>query len=435
MITKIKKQLKKLDVHTLEVVKKSGSATIVKMLGMIAGLLVSVALGRILGADGLGIINLSNQIVTIVLVFCMLGTSQVIIKEIAIARNKEKFLRINDIINSAYILNGLVTVFVSVVLILLAPWIANHFFHNEKMIYPLIVFFIVLTPQIFSRIYSAGLVGYQKIWQSNLVDQTMSISITGVLLLIFYLLNYPITVNLVAVLYAIGRVSVTIFVGIYWQKLKPEKKDNGKRELAIQSLLKTGMPLLLVSAALILSGSIDSIMLGWLRNSKEVGIYTVSFRIATLTIFFLQVTTAAISPKIASLYEAGQIGELRKMVQQVTSILTIIGVLSVVLFIFAGKYILSLWGDEFKVGFSALIILSVGQFFNIASGPVGNILAMTNHEKVLRNITVITLLINVVLNFVLIKMYGIIGASIATTFSTFMNMALCYYYVKLKLNI
>ena len=55
--------------HTLEVVKKSGSATIVKVLGMIAGLLVSVALARILGAKGLGIINLTSKIVSILIKF------------------------------------------------------------------------------------------------------------------------------------------------------------------------------------------------------------------------------------------------------------------------------------------------------------------------------------------------------------------------------
>lgn len=82
MIKKLKTQLNKLDEHTLEVVKKSSSATIVKVLGMITGLLVSVALGRIHGSEGLGIINLTNKIVTILIILALIGTPQFLIKEI-----------------------------------------------------------------------------------------------------------------------------------------------------------------------------------------------------------------------------------------------------------------------------------------------------------------------------------------------------------------
>ena len=54
MITKL---LSKLDVHTLEVVKKSISSIIVKLLGVIIVIGLSVFLARTIGAEGLGLIN------------------------------------------------------------------------------------------------------------------------------------------------------------------------------------------------------------------------------------------------------------------------------------------------------------------------------------------------------------------------------------------
>ena len=49
----IKKISSKLDIHTLEVVTKSVSSTIVKIVGMLIGLAVSVSLGNLIGAKAI----------------------------------------------------------------------------------------------------------------------------------------------------------------------------------------------------------------------------------------------------------------------------------------------------------------------------------------------------------------------------------------------
>ena len=104
-----------------------------------------------------------------------------------------------------------------------------------------------------------------------------------------------------------------------------------------------------------------------------------------------------------------------------------------IIIILLGKQILVIWGEEFIQGYSILVILAIGQFFNIASGPVGNLLAMANQEIVLKNITIITLLVNVLMNYLLINYYGALGAAIATSGTIIINMILCSLYVKIKL--
>ena len=70
----------KLDEHTFEVLSKSTSSALVKILGITASLLLSILLGRNLGAEGLGIINLSNRLITFIMVFCLLGIPNYLIK-------------------------------------------------------------------------------------------------------------------------------------------------------------------------------------------------------------------------------------------------------------------------------------------------------------------------------------------------------------------
>ncbi|SHJ83193.1 Membrane protein involved in the export of O-antigen and teichoic acid [Tangfeifania diversioriginum] len=427
-----RKRLLKLDEHTLEVVRKSSASTVAKVAGMAIGLLVSVFLGRTIGAEGLGIINLSNRVVNILLVVGLLGMRQVIIKEVAITHNKKDFAHIGNVMHTAYWLNGGITLVLSVILIFLSPWLANTVFNEPRLQYPLMIALVVMTPQVFSRIFSSGLVGYRKIWQSNLVEQTLSIAITGILLVILWLLKREITVNIVAVCYAIGRAGVTISVGLYWHKLY---KFKAKRIFIPKPLLKTSIPLLGSTLAAIVVSNADAIMLGWLGTTKEVGLYSVAARLALLTSFFLQVTNASVSPKIAALYESGKMMELEKMVQRVTKGLGLFGLMQVVVFIGAGKFILGIWGAEFTSAYWVLIILGLGQLVNIGTGAVGLLLIMCGYEKTQSHIAVISMLLNLLLNFVLIKYFGATGVAIATALTIAgVNIARVYF-VKKKLGI
>ncbi|WP_346863277.1 oligosaccharide flippase family protein [uncultured Draconibacterium sp.] len=412
MLRVIRNNIKRLDIHTLEVVRKSSASTVVKVTGMGIGLLVSVFLGRTIGAEGLGIINLSNRVINILLVVGLLGMRQVIVKEVAIAHNKKDYIHIGNVMHTAYWINGGITLALSILLIILSPWMANTIFKEPKLQYPLMVAFLVMTPQVFSRIFSSGLVGYRKIWQSNLVEQTLSIVITGVLLGILWLLKREITINIVAICYAIGRVGVTISVGFYWKSLFRLKN---KRTIITKQLVATSLPLFASTVSAIIISNADTVFLGSMVTSQDVGLYSVAVKIAFLTSFFLQVTNASVGPKIAALFESGKIEETERMIQRVTLALLILGTIPLLFFGVFGKQILNLWGKEFINAYSILIILAFGQLVNISTGAVSQLLIMTGFHNVNTRITVIFMLINLILNYLLIKHYGLTGAAIANT--------------------
>ena len=369
---------------------------------------------RSIGAEGLGIINLSFKIVQILMIVGLLGMPQVILKEVAIAHNQKDLKQIGNVMYSVYLINGIITFLLSIVVIVTAPWISENLFHEPSLTWPLIIAVIVMTPMVFSRIFSAGLIGYRKIWQSNLVDQTLSIAITGVSLLMIWFFNVPITVNTVAVAYAIGRIGVTLSIGIYWRTIYRNKT---KRDYIGKLLFNTAKHLIFISAATVLMDSIDMIFLGLFENSDQIGIYAVAKRISLLTIFFLQVTNSTISPKIAALYDEGRFKEIETMVMRITRGLMIIGISVLLVFIFFGKQILSLWGTEFVESYVILIILTVGQLVNIGTGAASFILIMTGNEIVQKNISLIFLAINLVLTIVLIHLFGVTGAAIASAFT------------------
>ena len=109
-----------LDIHTFEVLTKSMSSTLVKVVGMIVAFLISIYLGRTLGAEGLGIINLSFRIVNILIIFGMLGIMQIIIREVAIAHEEKNHEHISNVMNTAYLMSGGMTLLISLVFIYLS---------------------------------------------------------------------------------------------------------------------------------------------------------------------------------------------------------------------------------------------------------------------------------------------------------------------------
>jgi O-antigen/teichoic acid export membrane protein len=97
------------------------------------------------------------------------------------------------------------------------------------------------------------------------------------------------------------------------------------------------------------------------------------------------------------------------------------------------KSILNLFGAEFIEGEIVLIVFSIGLLFNAMIGSVALILNMTSYQKELRTITLISAALNLVLNYILIKKYGINGAAYASIIAAvFLNVS-CAILVKNKL--
>lgn len=400
-----------IDDHTLEVFKKSSASIFVKISGMIVAMVVSIYLGRTLGADGLGIINLSNRIISLALVFCLLGVRQALIKEVAIGNSKSDGRHIKAYMRAAYWINGGITLIVTCIFLLLTPWLSEEVFDEPSLKIPLAIAALVMVPQVFSRIFSSGLIGLKKIWQSSLIEDTLSMVFIAVVLFLMWWMNYQITVISVAIAYAIGRTLVSIIISIYWKNLV---LFNEKTKIQFRSLLKTSLPLLLVSATSVVTSNADILMLGFFKNAEAVGLYSIASRLALITIFVLAITNSTVSPKIAVLFREGRIKELEKMLQKVTTVLLMIGLGQLLVYLFFGKAILGLWGSEFINAYWVLIILNIGLLFNLSTGVVGSVLAMSGKEKILGIATSIAMVANVILNFFLIQHFGAEGAAIAS---------------------
>ena len=61
-----------------------------------------------------------------------------------------------------------------------------------------------------------------------------------------------------------------------------------------------------------------------------------------------------------------------------------------------------------------LLILAISQFISTISGSVVSMMNMTDHQKSLRNVVILAVGFKIILNIVLIPVFGILGAAVGT---------------------
>jgi len=133
---------------------------------------------------------------------------------------------------------------------------------------------------------------------------------------------------------------------------------------------------------------------------------------------------------LAQLYAIGDKGKLRKVMMTASAVATAFALPLVLLFTLRGSWFLGLaFGEAFTASATALAIITGGQLVNAATGPVRLLLIMSGHESKATLSIVIGSVVNLLLNAVLIPLWGINGAAVAFAVSLAIAMLLCLYFV------
>jgi len=162
----------------------------------------------------------------------------------------------------------------------------------------------------------------------------------------------------------------------------------------------------------------DTLMIGYFLDKADVGVYRIAFRISTVITFTQFAINGIAAPMIADHYHKGDMQGLRKLIHKIGLFNFLFSVPIFLIIVLAPSFLLGLFGAEYTSGTGILLMLSVGQVVFALSGPVMYILTMTKHEKLALYIMYLTAIINLVGNAVLIPIYGLQGAAIATAFTT-----------------
>ena len=154
-----------------------------------------------------------------------------------------------------------------------------------------------------------------------------------------------------------------------------------------------------------------------MNQAQIIGIYSVALAISTSSSIILFSINSIAAPKFSKLFSSRNMEEFKSFVKLSSRLIFWFSLPIIMFIIINSEFLLGIFGNEFKNGKLVLLILLFGQFINILCGSVGYILMMTNKQNLLLNIIIFSAILNIILNIILIPIYGIMGAAVASTIS------------------
>jgi len=201
---------------------------------------------------------------------------------------------------------------------------------------------------------------------------------------------------------------------------------SGSVEPQAGAWLRISLPYLVISGVGILLTQIDVLIIGTLLGPEQAGLYAPAAKVAMLIVFPAMAIRARTAPLVARLHAEGDPAPLQRSISVATAAALVTGLSAALVIVSMRHFILGLFGDAFLAGQAIVCILALGYVVFAASAAVETYLLMGPFERVNTAALIATLIVNVVLNFVLIPIYGIMGAAIATCASVvFRSVASC----------
>jgi len=189
-------------------------------------------------------------------------------------------------------------------------------------------------------------------------------------------------------------------------------------EFRTRAWLTTAFPLAGVASMHLALANIDILMIGALIETTDAGVYSVAARVAVFVIFALTAVNAIAAPVIAENFNSSSRNALQRLLTRSAQLnLVFAGLVALALGLF-GRGILEWFGPQFVEGYTALIILCMGHVVNAACGSVGSMMTMTGHERAAAKILLGAVAINLIANILLIPIWGMVGAAMATSGTT-----------------
>lgn len=412
------------------VLKDSVMAFLFRIGGAALTFFVNIVIARKFGAEGNGAYYIALTVTTIATMIGRLGLDNSLLRFIAANAAQKHWGKVNNVYKKGMLLSLGFSTALTVLLFALSPLMAEHVFKDPSVAVPLQLMSLSIVPLSLLNLSSESLKALKK---TNIALFVQSL---GSPLIFVVLLLMPISMDLNDVfLYYVVSQAAMFLMGIYfWNRVTKEfKKENG--EFSTKFLIKESIPLFWVTSLNIFMNFTDTIMLSIWEDKSAVGIYGAALRVTMLASMLLFAVNSVVGPRFAAMWEKKDIKGLEKLGQFTTLLMVCAAILFTLPFILFPDFILNLFGDDFTQGSTALIILSLGQFFALATGPVAFLLMMTGNGKFHRNNVFISVVISVSLNAILIPIMGMTGAAIANSFSLVVKNILGVIFVKKKLNV
>lgn len=415
MIQKIRKKINKKfkDKDFSEIFKKGATGFFISLIGRPLGLIQVAIITNYFGADANGVFRVCFSIFSLVVILGRFGVDMAISRFIAQYRKQNKMDLVNEVFQRAMRIVLPIALFLSVAVFLLAPAITHYYYHDKPYTVPIQIFSIGIFFSILSGVIEEGIRGLKKIKEYSWINNVSTQAAACILMLACMLFTTN-TLN-VEITYVIALVFTFILGVYYWFKFVPYQKIE-KPQLSNKELLRVSLPMLSAKYLTTLYTWVDTLILAAYVSDTDVSTYNVAARVTAFATLPLIAINNISGPKFAEAFGESDTKQLKKTVHISTRLVFWTCMPIMLAFLLVPKLFLFVFGEECTTpeALLAFHIINIGQIVNFLTGPVTVFLNMTGRQRISQLYAAITMVTSIALCFILVPMYGLLGAAIAT---------------------
>lgn len=394
---------------------------------------ISVVLVRALAPSEYGVYVLAFAILNILIMIVEAGIPVLLMRECASYLEGKKYSLLRGLLVRSF----QAILLLSSIVISLGLIVVNEFKTEEYMRLTLYFVFLALPFMAYINVTDRVLRGLNHVLQGQLLSLVYRPTLTIIILvLIFNISEVFKKPHYSMLVVAVSAVVVSIISYFSLNRKLPEYISNAIPLYDDKVWAKSAFWFGLMGGAGIINNVSDILMLGWLTDTTQVGLYQVAVQGALIVAFAIQVADSVLAPEFAKTWASQNISRLKKISKTSARIVLAISLPIAITFYLVGEYLIALvFGVEYVEANTPLLILTTGQLANAFFGSVGLILAMAGYEKEVNRVMWTTAGVNIVLNGLLIPVLGGSGAAIASALSLVLWNYLLYIKVLNKMSI
>ncbi len=395
--------------QVLKNVLYSSSSTLIANL---TGLVTVIFLARALKPELFGLYSLSISAVAIVSIFTDLGIRSAATRYIADAMKLEDYMLAGGYARFLINLKLLLTAVVALALFFLSDFLAYVF--NKPISDPL----KLLSLYLFFTSLNSLLLGMANAMNDFKAD-FLNCSVSGISKLFLTVLLVVMGFSLFGAVIAVVISSIVTFLFILNYILKKYRfLFSNKIRVDTNRIVRFILFTALLSIPATIFANVDMVMIGYFLSSEDVAYYRAGFSVVGAVLSLISVP-AVLMPVFVKL-EGDDLTRAFSRVFKYSSALCIpsafgLSLISPNLLIFA-------YGDEYLPGLLAMQILSV-LLISPVFGIYGSVFSGKEKPDLYFYPIMVSMILNVILNYLMIPILGIVGAAIATVSS---NVALWF---------
>ena len=348
-----------------------------------------------------------------------LGLKQGLLRHISLFKGEKE--KIQYLLKISFFTLIITSILAGILLFLFSDFIALKLFSNPNLAIFLKIFSIVIPFAVLGEALLSVLRAYEKIGWYSFIANVLG-NLIKLMILIFFIF-VGINSTAVPISYLIGAFS--IFVSAYFvykitvSKIFKKNKEinSAKNKKIFKEMFSYSWPFIFQGVIIFIFSWVDSFMIGIFKSVEQVGFYNAAVPIASLLYLPFSLFGQLFFPLVAKEFSKKNMEVVKQLSQQVGKwVFMIVMPLFVLLIIFPGAF-LNIFGPESLVAENALRFLSIGTLFSALFAISQELLFMKGKSKLILFDMVFAGIINIILNFIFVPLYGITGAGFATMLS------------------